>query len=62
MNYDKTNLQSDKTYREFGKFAINMKLLYQSVLLAKYKKSYAPIPKLKRTDISRNFVDAIIYL
>jgi hypothetical protein len=62
MNYDKTNLQSDLTYREFGKFAINMKLLYQNVLLAKYKKSYAPIPKLKRTDVSRNFVDAIIYI
>jgi hypothetical protein len=62
MNYDKTTLKSDLTYREFGKFAINMKLLYQNILLAKYKKSYAPIPKLKRTDVSRNFVDAIIYI
>jgi hypothetical protein len=62
MNYDKTNLQSELTYREFGKFAINMKLLYQNVLLAKYKKSYAPIPNLKRTDVSREFVDVIKYI
>mmetsp|Transcript_4432 Transcript_4432/g.4444 ORF Transcript_4432/g.4444 Transcript_4432/m.4444 type:complete len:169 (+) Transcript_4432:623-1129(+) len=62
MHYDKTSLQSDLTYKEFGKFAINTKLLCQNILLAKYKASYAPIPNLKRTNVSREFVDAINYI
>jgi hypothetical protein len=62
MQYDKTSLQSSLRYREFGKFAINMKLLYENILLVKYKNSYAPIPKIKRTTVSRDFVDELLYI
>lgn len=62
MKYLETQLKSTQNYKEFGKFAINMKLLYDNTLLVKYKKSYAPIPTIKRTHISDEFVDALVYL
>lgn len=42
----------NNNYSEFGKFMINTKLLYDDILLVKYKKSYAPVPSIKRTKIS----------
>lgn len=48
-------------YKEFGKFIINMQLLQSNVLLVKYK-SYAPIPGLKRTNISNDLKLMINYL
>ncbi len=30
MQYFETNLKSDQNYKEFGKFMINMKLLYSN--------------------------------
>jgi hypothetical protein len=62
MQYEKTQLKSSLRYREFGKFAINMKLLYDNILLCKYKNSYAPVPKLKRTPVSQDFVDELLYV
>jgi hypothetical protein len=62
MKYFETQLKSTNNYREFGKFAINIKLLYEKVLLVKYKKSYAPVPQIRRTHISEDFVDVIMYL
>jgi len=62
MKYFETKLKSTDNYREFGKFAINAKLLYENVLLVKYKKSYAPVPQIRRTQITDDFVDVIRYL
>lgn len=62
MKYFETQLKSTNNYIEFGKFAINVKLLYENVLLVKYKKSYAPVPQIKRTKVSDDFVDVIRYL
>jgi hypothetical protein len=62
MKYFETQLKSTNNYRECGKFAINVKLLYENVLLVKYKKSYAPVPQIKRTKITDDFVDVIRYL
>lgn len=62
MKYNDSNLKANGNYQEFGKFAINMKLLYENTLLIKYKKSYAPIPQIKRTDISDDFREVMIML
>jgi hypothetical protein len=62
MKYMETKLKAENNYREFGKFGINMKLLYENVLLVKYKKSYAPIPSIKRQNVSNEFVDEILYI
>ncbi len=62
MKYHDTNLKSNGNYKEFGKFAIHMKFLYENTLLIKYKKSYAPIPQIRRTKISDDFRDAMIML
>lgn len=62
MKYFETQLKSKNNYGEFGKFAINLKLLYQNVLLVKYKKSYAPVPQIRRTNVSNDFVDVIKYI
>ena len=62
MKYSETNLKSQNNYKELGKFGINLKLLYSNTLLLKYKKSYAPVPQLKRTVISDELRDAIIFL
>ena len=42
-------------YKIFGKFMVNMNLLSDGILLVKYTKSYAPVPPLKRTVISKQF-------
>jgi gas vesicle protein len=52
----------NQTYKEFGKFMINFMLLDDNILLIKYKKSYAPVPSLRRTIISDELKDMIIYL
>ena len=62
MKYHDTNLKSNGNYKEFGKFAIHMKFLYENTLLIKYKKSYAPIPQIRKTKISDDFRDAMIML
>ena len=62
MKYLETRLKSDSNYKEFGKFAINVKFLYQNALLVKYKKSYAPVPQIRRIHISDDFVNVMTYL
>lgn len=62
MKYLETQLKASHNYKEFGKFAINLKYLYENVLLVKYKKSYAPVPTIKRTNVSEDFVDVLLYL
>lgn len=62
MKYLETKLKNENNYKEFGKFAINIKLLYNNTLLVKYKKSYAPVPQIRRTHISDDMLDALIYL
>ena len=62
MKYFETKLKTDGNYKEFGKFAINMKMLYNNILLVKYKKSYAPVPQLRRTRITDDFIDALIFI
>jgi hypothetical protein len=62
MKYSETALKATNKYIEFGKFAINKKLLYENILLVKYKKSYAPVPQLRRTKISDDFIDALIFI
>ena len=52
----------NQTYKEFGKFMINFVLLDDNIVLIKYKKSYAPVPSLRRTIISDELKDMIIYL
>ena len=50
-------------YKEFGKFMMNIKLLInENILLIKYPKSYAPIPKLRRTKVSDILKDVLITL
>ena len=49
-------------YKEFGKFMLNFVLLDDNILLIKYKKSYAPLPSLRRTIISDELKDMIHYL
>jgi hypothetical protein len=61
MKYDETKLKSEKNYKEFGKFIINVKMLYQNYLSIKYK-SGAPVPKIKKTKISDDFFESMIYL
>jgi hypothetical protein len=56
----KLKIEQNK-YREFGKFIMNMALLDQNILLVKYK-SYAPVPALKRTNISDELKDLLYYL
>lgn len=62
MKYLETKLKSVQNYKEFGKFAIHMKMLYENILLVKYKTSYAPLPSIRRTKVSDDFVDAIIQI
>lgn len=62
MEYSETNLKSETNYKEFGKFMINMKLLYSNTLLCKYKKSYAPVPEIRRTVVSDDFVNELLYI
>ena len=62
MKFHETNLKGSTNYHEFGKFALQKKLLSQGILLVKYKNSYAPIPKLKRTNVSKDFIDEIMYI
>ncbi len=62
MKYFETKLKTESNYKEFGKFAINLKLLYNNTLLVKYKKSYAPVPQIKRTQISDELLDIILFL
>lgn len=62
MNFTPTNLKTESNYHEFGKFALQRKLLKQGILLVKYKNSYAVVPKLKRTNVSKDFVDEITYI
>lgn len=62
MKYFETILKSDENYKEFGKFMINNKLLYDNVLLVKYKKSYAPVPQIRRKNITNDFKDELIYI
>lgn len=62
MKYFETPLKSSENYKEFGKFMINLKLLYENILLVKYKKSYAPVPELKRHAISDDFKDELFYI
>lgn len=62
MKYLETKLKSNRNYKEFGKFAVNIKYLYDNILLVKYKSSYAPVPTIRRTPISDDFIDVIIYL
>jgi hypothetical protein len=62
MKYSETALKATNNYIEFGKFAINKKLLYENILLVKYKKSYAPVPQIRRTKISDDFIDALIFI
>jgi hypothetical protein len=61
MKYSETNLKSDSNYKEFGKFIINTKMLYQNILSVKYK-SNAPIPSIKKIKISNDFVNGIVYI
>jgi hypothetical protein len=49
-------LKSKAHYKTFGKFMINMDLLHANELLVKYV-SYAPVYKIKRTQISTYFTD-----
>ena len=42
-------------YEIFGKFMINMNLLTDGILLIKYTKSYAPVPTIRRTKVSKEF-------
>ena len=56
---DGLKLKTDYSYREFGKFIIQYKFLLDNLLLVKYK-SYAPIPTIKRQDISDDLKDIII--
>lgn len=56
---DGLKLKTDYSYREFGKFIIQYKFLLDNILLVKYK-SYAPIPTIKRQDISDDLKDIII--
>ncbi len=62
MKYFETKLKTESNYKEFGKFAINLKLLYNNTLLVKYKKSYAPVPQIRRTQISDELLEIILYL
>lgn len=56
----KLKIEQNK-YKEFGKFMMNMELLEQNILLVKYK-SYAPVPTLRRTQISDELKNLIHYL
>lgn len=62
MKYTETQLKSQENYKEFGKFMISNKLLYDNILLIKYKKSYAPIPLIKRQKISDDFKEELMYM
>ena len=62
MEFVETSLKNNANYKEFGKFMINMKLLYEHILLCKYKKSYAPVPQIRRTKISDDFLDELLYI
>ena len=62
MKYFETKLKSTDNYKEIGKFVINLKFLYDNTLLLKYKKSYAPVNGIRRTKVSDDFFDVILYL
>lgn len=62
MKYSETQLKSQDNYKEFGKFMINVKYLYNNILLVKYKKSYAPIPTIRRQKISDDFKEELIFI
>lgn len=49
-------------YVEFGKLMINMKLLNSNILLLKYKKSYGPVPELRRQTISDDLKNLLYYI
>jgi hypothetical protein len=61
MKYEETKLKNENNYKEFGKFIINIKMLYQNYLSIKYK-SGAPVPKIKKTKISDDFFEAMTYI
>ena len=46
-------------YSDFGKFVINHYQLKTNILLVKYSKSHAPVPKIKGTIISNDFKNLI---
>jgi hypothetical protein len=56
-NTPNTGIKCDvkSNYEIFGKFMINMNLLCDGILLVKYTRSYAMVPKLKRTKVSKEF-------
>jgi hypothetical protein len=56
---DGLKLKTDYSYREFGKFIIQYKFLMDNIFLIKYK-SYAPVPTLKRQEITDDLKDIII--
>lgn len=62
MKYFETKLKTESNYKEFGKFALNLKLLYNNILLIKYKRSNAPIPQIRRTQISDELLDIILFI
>ena len=62
MKYFETKLKTESNYKEFGKFALNLKLLYNNILLIKYKRSNAPIPQIRRTLISDELLDIILFI
>lgn len=55
-------IKSRLNYQEMGKLMINLKLLNSNILLLKYKKSYAPVPKLKRMSISNDVKNILYYI
>lgn len=62
IQFEETPLKvMTKNYKEFGKFIINSRLLYENELLLKYKKSYAPTT-VKRQPISDDFMTVILFL
>jgi hypothetical protein len=61
IKYDE-GIKTKANYVELGKFMINMKLLTNNILLLKYKKSYAPVPALRRQNISHDIRDILYYI
>jgi len=54
LNGEKTSF-IERRYIRFGKFVLNHYKLNENILLIKYFKSHAPVPKLKSTKISNDF-------
>jgi hypothetical protein len=61
VKYDE-GIKTKANYIELGKFMINMKFLTNNILLLKYKKSYAPVPNLRRQNISNDVRDILYYI